>query len=1023
MKAILRRTTIREIKGSFGRFFAILAIIALGVGFFSGVKITKGTMTNTMNQYWKEKNFFDLHLLSTIGFEEEDVEAFSQEEDVRYAEGVYTFDALYSGITENEMVLKTHTMPEQINGIRLISGRLPESSSECVIDSEIYVPVELGSVIRLTDDNEDDTLEAFAQREFTVVGTVDSSYYMNFERGTTSIGNGKVEGFIYVLPSAFDCEYYTDVFICFNQDYDIYTQEYEDYMENKTELWEDICGKRVDTRFETLLKDAREELEDAKEELADKQQEGETELGDAYTELIDGENRITDGRAELNKAWKTLQENETELSGQEEQLAQREQEFQQQKNNLENTIQQLSQDQQLLLQGMVQSLQQTDDAGKQALLEQWSAIPGMEPMVQLALGSLQIEEGRVALAAGRSQLEEGKSQLESGRNELIQKEQELKDAKEELEEGWQEYENAKEEFDEKIEEAETKIADAQEEIDELEEPDSYVLGRETNVGYVCFESDSDIVDAIAKVFPIFFILVAALVCMTTMNRMIEEQRTQIGVLKALGYAESAIMGKYMFYSGSAALLGCVIGYAVGTVVFPRVIWTAYDLMYQSHTLHYVFNWKLAAITLCVSLLCSIGTTWFSCHYELSETAASLMRAKAPKAGRRVFLERIPFIWKRLKFLHKVSVRNLLRYKKRFFMMVIGISGCTALVLTGFGIKDSITGFAQQQYEEIQVVDGTIGLKDAVSDSSRAVFAEKLETVAQDYLYVSESAWDIVKDGSVKNINMVIPEETTHMDSYMRLRTKKGDVIEYPGLGEAVLSNSIAEENDIEVGDEILLRNEDMQELRVKVTGLFENYVYDYIFLSKETYEEQMGEMPEFKTIYINYAEGVDQHQAAAELMQDSQVVSTAINEDTKIRLTTMMSSLNYVVLLIIISAAGLAFIVLYNLTNINITERLREIATIKVLGFFRNETASYVFRENIALTAIGIVVGLVLGVFLHRFVMAQIHVDMVSFDTRILPISYLYSVLLTFAFNFFVNGVMTGKLEKINMAESLKSVE
>lgn len=356
-------------------------------------------------------------------------------------------------------------------------------------------------------------------------------------------------------------------------------------------------------------------------------------------------------------------------------------------------------------------------------------------------------------------------------------------------------------------------------------------------------------------------------------------------------------------------------------------------------------------------------------------------------------------------------------------MVIGISGCTALVLTGFGIKDSITGFAQQQYEEIQVVDGTIGLKDAVSDSSRAVFAEKLETVAQDYLYVSESAWDIVKDGSVKNINMVIPEETTHMDSYMRLRTKKGDVIEYPELGEAVLSNSIAEENDIEVGDEILLRNEDMQELRVKVTGLFENYVYDYIFLSKETYEEQMGEMPEFKTIYINYAEGVDQHQAAAELMQDSQVVSTAINEDTKIRLTTMMSSLNYVVLLIIISAAGLAFIVLYNLTNINITERLREIATIKVLGFFRNETASYVFRENIALTAIGIVVGLVLGVFLHRFVMAQIHVDMVSFDTRILPISYLYSVLLTFAFNFFVNGVMTGKLEKINMAESLKSVD
>lgn len=847
MKSMMKRTTMREIKGSFGRFFAILAIVALGVGFFSGLKITKPAMVHTINEFLKEKNFFDLHLISTLGFVEEDVAAFSKEEQVEYAEGIYSFDALYTGIGENEEVLKTLSVPQNVNGVRLIDGRMPESESECVIDSRID-NIGIGDTISLAQTNEEDTLSMFAEKEFTVVGTVESSYYINFERGTTSLGSGKVRGFVYVMPEVFLCDYYTDVFICFAQDYDIFSSEYEAFIDDRKKEWEDICKERVDLRYEAMVEELQAHLEAV------------------YKFAIQG----TNPDAEQSKA---LEEN---LSGYE---------------------------------------------------------------------------------------------------------------------------------------------------DLLSEVDYYVLERNTNIGYACFESDSDIVNAIAKVFPIFFILVAALVCMTTMNRMVEEQRTQIGVLKALGFRESTIMGKFMFYAGSAALIGCILGYLVGTYVFPEVIWTAYHMMYLKLDLIYIFDFPLAIISLLVSLVCSIGITWLSCRYELSETAASLMRAKAPKAGKRVLLERIPFIWKRLKFLHKVSVRNIFRYKKRFLMMILGISGCTALLLTGFGINDSIAGFAEQQYGEIQIADGAIGLKTSMHAETENSLTKQLDEIAESYTYVSETTWDLVVDKSIKTINMVVPEQPEEIEHYMNFHTKSNKSIDYPGKGEAIINNAIAELYDISVGDEVIIRDADMREINVTISGIFMNHVYNYIFISPETYQEQLSEVPEYKTIYVNFQQDADEHQVAAAIMKDKQVASITLNKDTEERLSKMLGSLNYVVLLVIICAAALAFIVLYNLTNINITERIREIATIKVLGFFRNETSAYVFRENFVLTSIGILVGLVLGIFLHGFVIAQIHVDMVSFNAYIAPISYLYSVILTFLFNFSVNRVMAVKLERINMAESLKSVD
>ena len=510
--------------------------------------------------------------------------------------------------------------------------------------------------------------------------------------------------------------------------------------------------------------------------------------------------------------------------------------------------------------------------------------------------------------------------------------------------------------------------------------------------------------------------------MTTMSRMVEEQRTQIGVLKALGYSEGTVMGKFMFYSGTAAVIGCILGYGAGTYLFPKIIWRTYSLMYIGLPMRYLFDKKLALIALAVSLICSVGVTWFSCRVELAETAAGLMRPKAPKAGKRVLLERIGFIWKHMKFLYKVSIRNIFRYKKRFFMMILGIGGCTALLVTGFGLKDSIADFADMQYNEIQIADASASLKNS-GDTLPEGLAEAFDEYTSDYSLLYTGNWDLLYGKKVKSVTVNAADSFEELGKYFILKDMDGEPLLPPSEGEAVVSHSISERYGIKTGDTMRLRDENMRELSVRVTGVFENHVYNLVFIGRNTMEKQLGETVPLNYAFISFPEGTDVSKASAALTKNSNITAVLSFGSLKERLGKMMSSLDYIVLIVIICAAGLAFIVLYNLTNINITERVREIATIKVLGFFRRETSAYVLRENLALTAIGSAAGLGLGVLLHRFVMAQIKVDLVDFSARILPRSFAYSVLLTFLFNFIVDLFMEIKLERINMAESLKSIE
>ncbi len=1159
MGSKLWKSTFREIKQSFGRFMAIFAITALGVSLFSGLKVIQPAMVKTTDGYLKEKQFYNYRVLSNLGFEQEDLEYLSAQEDVRAAEGIVTFDMLCSLEEESAKAIKIYNLPEQINDLELLYGRMPESSDECIVDSSMYQEESLGKRICLSEDNEEDDLENFAVKEFTIVGIAQASNYIQFERGNTSIGNGKIAGFMYIPKDAFDVDYYTEILVRFDEDYKIYSDEYEAYMDGKEPVWEELAEQAAKNRHDRIVAEATEELEDAKNEFAEEKEDAEAELeearielADAYTELTDAEKELADakqeladGRAKLEEAradliyaeyeigynqvtledaQEEIQKNRNVLSGEASKLSDGKKQLeagqaeldakskplyeflalQEQVKNLSTAVNKLysdfiqtgtltpEQDAALIqyestVAELVKQLSGMQGGNEQAKLQQDMDVTSPSYRLPVLVGTLQtisttleqqaIEqdvEGNLAvikkaqeeidanrkslekgekqiksakkqleaaeeeIADGFEQLEEGLEQWEEGMRqlseseaELLEGEAELADAEKELADGWAEYYDGLEEYEEGYQEFVTEIADAEEEIAEaeaeiadIEEPESFLLGRETNVGYVCMENDSAIVDGIANVFPVFFYAVAALVCVTTMNRMIEEQRTQIGVLKALGYSEAAIMGKYLFYSGAAAISGCLFGYFFGTWFFPIVIWFAYSSMYDVADIVYVFDAGVLIFSLIVSILCSMGVTFVSCKNELSEVAAELMRPKAPKAGKRIFLEYIPFIWKPMKFLHKVSYRNVFRYKKRFFMMVIGISGCTGLLVTGFGVQDSIANIANDQYDRIQVVDVNVMLADEVTEDTEKLIESIAGDRVTEYAYVMEKSIDLVTDEAVKSLSLIAIDESEDISPYVILPDEKtGETLKYPGEGECILTNKLAKTYDLQVGDTVVFRDEDNHEMELKLSGIAENYLYNFVYITTQTYEKCLGEKAEIKTIYMNLAEGVDSHQMTADLMKEDEVASASVSSDSKNRFSSMIESLDLLVVVIIICAGFLAFIVLYNLTNINITERIREIATIKVLGFYKSETASYVFRENLILTAFGAVAGLGLGKLFHVFVMTQVQVDQVSFDVRVLPRSYLFSIILTFVFALVINLLMTGKLEKVSMTESLKSVD
>lgn len=1156
MVSTLLKSTLREIRQSLGRYLAIFAIIALGVGFFAGLRMSQPNMLATGVEYIGKHNLYDFRLMSTLGFTEEDIAVFAALDGVETARGAVFTDFL-ADWQENEMVFTALSLTDDINEPQLTAGWMPQNGGECLGDARFFTEADLGKTITVMRENDEDTLELLAEESYTLVGLMQTPYFLNQNRGISALGGGSVGAFIYIPEGGFDFEAYYEIFLKITNAADAYSDDYQAQIDALKPTVERLLEERAQLRYDDIHGDALAELRDAETEVSDgwseyerEKAEVEQDLADALSELTDGEEQyrdgiaaleqgkldyadglkqyedglaeladaktelddakvtlddaaaqLADGKAKLDSAKAQLDEAQVELESAKAQLEEGKAQLDEgnaaytQLNTLYQSAVQLAQgagmttpaqliatltsgaapqlnaaiDQALTAQGS--SLEEflsgwsaaEESIGQELTAEYLSAIRATldenraeyehglakyeagwaqyesgaaeyeegwaeyeDALAQYEDGKVQYENGLAEYESGVRELADAKRRLEDAAKEIADAEVELADARVELDDGWREYEDGKAEAErefadayEELTDAETEIADAYRELEDLHEADTYTLTRSENAGYLSYDNDTSIIKAVSVVFPVFFFLVAALVCVTTMTRMVDEQRTQIGVLKALGYSNAQIMGKYIFYSGSAALVGSVSGYALGSVALPWIIWEIYGIMYGFAPLTFLFDPVLAALSFAAALLCSVGATYAACRAELRRTAAQLIRPKTPKAGKRVILEYITPLWSRLSFLHKVSVRNVLRYRSRLIMMVLGIGGCTALLVTGMGLKDSLTTVIDEQFEKITLYDHSVTFREGQSAEEVSIYLR--EKGWSEGLLTHSGNIDVVADQGTKSVYLVIAADGS-LDGYISLRCDE-EMLAQPGLNEVVLNEGLARQLDIAVGDEIRLRTDSGATMYVTVSAVCDNYVNNYAYIHPDTYTQQLGGAAEYQTLFLHAHEGADPYEEGAKLADDEDVSRVSVNEASREQVLQMLSRLDYLVVIVVVCAGALAFIVLYNLTNINITERIREIATIKVLGFYRKETASYVFREIYILAALGGLAGVLLGKALHAFVMAQVQIDAVYFPCIIHSMTYVYAVALTIGFTVLISMAMRGRLHKIDMAESLKSVE
>ena len=1046
MVRTLTKSALREIRRSLGRFLAVLAIVGLGVGFFAGLRVCQPAMIATGRDYLEEQNFYDFRLLSPLGFDKANVRALNGGN--TRAEGAFFVDFL-SGEEKREIVLRAHSLTAEINKPFVTAGRLPRKTGECAADSRYYGPEDIGSVIAVADDNDNETKEALASERFTITGLCQSPLYLNYERGSSSLGNGTVTAFLILTPEDFTDEAFHEIYLTTAAAKSAYTEEYDDAIAAEKSGVTAAAEEQAARRYDNIRGDAEAERADAEAELAEGRDAYEKAKAESESRLSAAKRELDRGEKELRDGIRRYEEGKQQLTEAKEQIQTAETALAEQAPALEEAKAALDAEGAPLLEAEAEL-----NAAKAALDSKKAALdsagedadPAETAAYEESLAAWQREraafeaaaapyrEQEANYSAAKERYDSAVSELERNKAELSQREAELAAApaktaaaRKKLERGRAAYEAGKKtaakelaRAEAELQEAEDDIAAGYAELDDLEQGKVYVLTREENTGYRCFDNDTAIVAAISLIFPVFFFLVAALVCATTMTRMIEEQRVQIGVLKAMGYGEGAITGKYLLYTGSAALTGAVLGFAVGCRAIPGLIWRIYAIMYGFAPLKYVFDLPLALVSLAAALLCSVGSTYFACRRSLRCRAAELIRPKAPKAGKRVFLEYVTPVWKRLSFLRKVSVRGVFRYRSRLILMILGIGGCTALLLTGFGISNSIKNIVNDEYEEIITYEYDVAFEDAQTEATFAAFLDENGIAPGDGLRVCSAAAD-VRGKKTKSATLIVPADGS-VEGFISLH--RGDEkIPFPKTGEAVINDALAEAAGIGVGDEISVGESDGVKLTAKVAAIHDNYVFNYVFVSADTYRQGFHREPKYKNAFLLRNGEEDVRERAADLAKDGNVRSVTVNSDTRERINHTLSRMDYVVLLVVICAAALAFIVLYNLTNINITERLREIATIKVLGFYPREVSAYVFREISVLSVLGSLAGLLMGKGLHAFVMSRIKIDLIHFPCRIFPMSYVLSFAITLFFTALVAFAIRYKLKRINMAESLKSVE
>lgn len=1094
----------REIWRTKARFLSIFAIIALGIGFFAGIKATGPDMLDTADHYFKQHELMDLKVVSSYGLTEDNIAILEQATEVRVVQPGYSAD-VFLGDTGLIAKVSSYNNEDTLNRVKVTSGRLPEHSGEIAIDDNFVMNkhFKLGDTVTFTNPDPDiDLGDTFNTVSYKVVGIVKSPQYIeSLTRGISRIGKGTTDAFVLIPEEDFNLSVYTEAYVSFKDTVDqtAYTSTYDDLVEKHKIALEQALSGQPDVRLAEVRSEGQEKLDEAQAKIKDgreKLAEAEKELADAKTKLDEGQKSYDDGalkleteiakgqakldaaakemaigKAELEKNRKSLKEGQTQLKAGQVALDAQKKSAQPRIEQGKKLAQSLTgvmslppdsvpaeQKQPLIsgaeaadpqlgkavagffngnvdvetLRGAITSFEQGLTQGEQQLKSAQDEIDSKQKVIdeglkQLAAAERKLAQGEADYAAGISKL--GKSKQE-GEESLAKAKVELDQGLADYNAGLATYKEEKEKADQDIKDGEHDISEGQQKLDELELPKYYVLDRSSNPGYTEFSDNADRLASIATAFPVFFFLIAALVSLTTMTRMVEEHRLQIGTLKALGYGNGDIMKKFLVYGTLASLAAAVVGLAVGFTIFPNIIFNAYGALYNLPKVRISYYASYSILSVLVALLCTTMTAVIVTRVELRSNASALMRPKAPKSGQRILLERFTLIWRNLGFIGKVTARNLFRYKQRMFMTVFGVAGCTALILTGFGLKDSIADIAGLQYGQIMKYNALVAFNDDSNNSTQKKLKyDELIAGVPDITGTLNVAQDkmttVAKGVNNQEVTLFVPESTDQFDDFVMLQERvSGERKQLTQQG-VIVTEKLAKLYDLEAGSKLTLQNKDNELFEVNVEGITENYSMHYIYMLPTYYEETFGKIPTYNTQLLTYSE-VNQpwEDALAEkLTNNERVALVSFSSRAGGAFGDTMESMDVVVLVLIISAAALAFVVLYNLTNINVSERIRELSTIKVLGFYDKEVTMYIYRENIILSFLGIIAGCFLGILLHGFVLETAAVDMMMFSPTIQWQSYGYAALLTLLFSGIVMLSMHFKLKHIDMIEALKSVE
>lgn len=1108
-----RTEVFRSISGSLGRFLAIAGIVALGAGFYSGLRMTAPDMRIAADEFYDGTALMDIRVVSTLGFSDETLAELAAIEGVAQVMPARETDVMAT-VEGEQYAVRVHSLPEAaadstcedgvevesddegyLNRLVLAEGRWPQAAGECVVsaDSVTGAPFAIGDVIEITECSTgiDDTL---ATTRLTIVGTVHASYYTSSSSlGTTTIGSGSIQQVAYVPDAAFAADFpVSEAFLLVEGAASLVwgSAAYDEAVAEVVARLEAAADGIAEARTDEIVSDAREELAEARSDYEAQRDDAlaqladvKAELDEAYAELVSGEEQLSSAQASLDSSRSELSgqlaEAESALGSQRTQLAEAEAALEEARPLVEAAREQLAagfaaagmgyEEARATLDALASQISEAE-AQLAALVETrpeaTEEIAALEAAIaaaeaqcdalsELVSGQEAVDafdEQEAALASKKSQLSAAEAsaaeQIAQAQSQLASAESQISSSRAELDEGWASYdegraayEESRAEIEAQLADAEAELADAEAQIAAIEPAELYVLDRSQNVGAASFDADAGRVDNIASIFPFVFFLVAALVALTTMTRMVDEERVLIGTFKALGLSRARIASKYLFYAAAASVAGSIVGIVVLSQILPWVVQYAYTIIYIVPILtpgRLPIDVALALRSVGIGVGVTLVATWAAVAATLRERPAALMLPRAPKAGKRILLERVRPLWERLSFSWKVSARNILRYKKRFAMTVVGIAGCASLMLTGFGLNNAINDIIDNQFGRILVYNMTVTTGGDPTSEERAAIDEVLEgdAVAQRSTWVfaesmsASAANGGAEDASDPTATLVVASSPESFSEFVSMKPRTSEEPISFGADSVVVTEKLATTLGLSAGDEITLSEVDAignptgDALALTVTDVMENYIYNTVYVGPAAYEEAAGAPASYGSVYAATSSDASAREELADRLRGLDGVETvSFNDETIDTYRTMLDSVNIIVVVLVVAAAALAFIVLYNLTSINIAERVREIATLKVLGFTAREVEAYIYRETAVLSLVGAVCGMPLGTVLEGFVVATAEVDQVMFGRAIHPESYVVAFALTAAFTLVVLLAMRRKLARIDMVESLKSVE